>query len=65
MTATFYNGQEVLTRRGKRGVVTAVNEGAWTVTVRFGSREYEMRFGQVVDARLADKAARRVGPTNR
>lgn len=50
-------GQWVATRRGKKGEVVAVTED--TVTVRFGSREFEMRNGQVVHADAYDAMTRR------
>jgi len=43
----LYVGASVLTRRMKRGTVVAIGEG--TVDVRFGSRVFTMRNGDVVN----------------
>lgn len=61
MRPAFYVGQTVVTRRGKRGTVTAVD--ADVVHVRFGGAVFPMRPGQLVSAREYDRAA--PPPTNR
>lgn len=58
MFATFYEGQEVLTRRGKTGTVVRTLEGG-KVLVRFGGSEFEMRETQLVGKRGYEKAAAR------
>lgn len=60
MSAPFYVGQEVVTRRAKHGVVVAV--GASTVDVRFGGSIFTMKHGQVVSARVYGR--RGPGPTH-
>ena len=54
---TFYKGQEVETRKGKRGtVVESVYSGETEVDVRFGSKVFRMRVTQLASARSLDKA---------
>lgn len=56
MSAPFYVGQQVETRRGKVGTVEAFDEAARTVDVRFGGKVFTMKTTQVASARSVAKA---------
>lgn len=57
----FFVGQEVVTRRGKRGTVVAVDGGFadGTVDVRFGGKVFTMTQKQVVSARAMQSRKQR------
>lgn len=47
MTNLYHAGEQVMTRRGKRGRVNGYADDG-RVLVQFGSREFPMREGQIV-----------------